>query len=82
MHLAVVSGREVAVVLGPVLGPHPAPTLREHKLQSSLGVDVGWPKKGAPSERGPSITITMADVTDPTKELGPQVQSNLNPTSD
>lgn len=68
--------------MGPVLGPHPAPTLREQKLHFSLGTDVGWPVKGAPCERGPSITITTANVTDPTKQLGPQMQGNPNPTSD
>lgn len=36
------------VLSGLVLGPHPAPTLREQELQSSLGVDVGWLVKGSP----------------------------------
>lgn len=36
-----------ACCLGPVLGPHPAPTRREQELQSSLGVDLGWLAKGS-----------------------------------
>lgn len=58
------------------------PTLRGQELQSSLGAGVNWPMKGAPCTRGPSITITTADVTDPTKQPGPQMQGNPNPTSD
>lgn len=67
--------------MGPIRGLQPASALREQELQSSLEGSMGWQRKGCPCVRGPSI-ITRADVTDPTKQLGPQMQGNPNPSDE
>lgn len=65
--------------MGPVLGPHPAPTLREQKLHFSLGTDVGWPVKGAPVREGPPLPLQQLMSQTPESSWGPKCRVTLTP---